>query len=272
VTAAIGDIPVVILCGGKGTRLREETEFRPKPLVEIGGRPILWHIMKHFAKYGARRFILCLGYKGALIKDWFLRFDERARDVTVTLGSRRAVTVHSTLHAEESHEAEGWEVTLADTGEETLTGARVHRAVSRYAPGERFFLTYGDGVSDVDLLALRAQHARLGTAITVTGVHPPARFGELLCEGDLVREFSEKPQTRESRINGGFFLCEPRFLSYVSDEERCTLEREPLERAARDGALGVYRHDGFWQCMDTLRDHQYLDALWRAGNAPWKTW
>lgn len=259
--------PVVILCGGKGTRLREETEFRPKPMVEIGGRPILWHIMKHFARYGARRFVLCLGYKGEQIKDWFLRYDERSRDVTVTLGRHRAVSVHR-----DEHDAEGWQVTLADTGEHAMTGARVLRAVTRYLRGERFFLTYGDGVADVDLRALRAQHERLGTAVTVTGVRPPARFGELLCEGDRVREFSEKPQTHEARINGGFFLCEPRFIEYLRDDDACTLEREPLERAARDNELGVYRHDGFWQCMDTMRDLQLLEALWQKGAAPWRTW
>jgi glucose-1-phosphate cytidylyltransferase len=262
---------VVILCGGKGTRLREETEFRPKPMVEVGGRPILWHIMKHYAQHGARRFVLCVGYKGEQIKDWFLRFDERSSDVTVTLGTKRSVTVHAS-ERDAAHDAEGWQVTLADTGEDTLTGARVHRAVRRHLRDERFFLTYGDGVSDVDLGALTAQHERLGTAITVTGVRPPARFGELLCDGDRVTEFSEKPQTHESRINGGFFLCEPRFVNYLRDDPACTLEREPLERAARDNELGIYRHDGFWQCMDTLRDHQYLEALWRQQNAPWKTW
>ncbi len=258
---------VVILCGGKGTRLREETEFRPKPMIEVGGRPILWHIMKHFAQHGARRFVLCLGYKGEQIKDWFLRYDERSRDVTVTLGSRRAVTVH-----QDSHDAEGWQVTLVDTGEHALTGARVARAARKYLQGQRFFLTYGDGVSDVDLGALSALHERTKTAITVTGVRPPARFGELICEGDLVREFSEKPQTHESRINGGFFLCEPRFVDYLREDDGCTLEREPLERAARDSELSVHRHDGFWQCMDTMRDLQMLEALWQKGAAPWKTW
>jgi glucose-1-phosphate cytidylyltransferase len=264
------DIPVVILCGGKGTRLREETEFRPKPMVEIGGRPILWHIMKHYAAHGARRFVLCLGYKGEQIKDWFLRYDERSRDVTVTLGSARSVVVHK--GEGDAHDAEGWQVTLADTGEHAMTGARVLRAVSRHLRGQRFFLTYGDGVSDVDLRALRAQHERLGVAVTVTGVRPPARFGELLCDGDRVREFSEKPQAHEARINGGFFLCEPRFTELLADEDGCTLEREPLERAAREGELGIFRHDGFWQCMDTLRDHQYLESLWQRGSAPWKTW
>jgi glucose-1-phosphate cytidylyltransferase len=261
------DIPVVILCGGKGTRLREETEFRPKPMVEIGGRPILWHIMKHFAKHGSKRFVLCLGYKGEQIKDWFLRYDERSRDVTVTLGRARSVTVH-----QEEHDAEGWSVTLADTGEHALTGARVRRAVTKYLRNERFFLTYGDGVSDVDLAALTAQHERSGVAITVTGVRPPARFGELITDGEIVREFSEKPQTHEARINGGFFLCEPSFVEYLSSDDQCTLEREPLERVARDGKLGMYRHDGFWQCMDTLRDLQMLEGLWQKGSPPWKTW
>jgi glucose-1-phosphate cytidylyltransferase len=259
----------VILCGGKGTRLREETEFRPKPMVEIGGKPILWHIMKHYAHHGVTRFVLALGYKGHLIKDWFLRYHERANDLTVTLGARASVLVHP---RESRHGEEGWQVTLADTGDETMTGARVLRAVTRYLPRERFFLTYGDGVSDVDLHALAAQHKRLGTIATVTGVRPPARFGELLCTGDLVSEFSEKSQTHEAYINGGFFLCEPQMIEYLTDDERCTLEREPLERLARDGQLAVYRHGGFWQCMDTQRDHQYLESLCRAGTPPWQLW
>ncbi len=260
---------VVILCGGKGTRLREETEFRPKPMVEVGGKPILWHIMKHYAHYGVRRFVLALGYKGHLIKDWFLRYEERARDVSVTLGSKPSVTIHQPTA---THEEDGWQVTMVDTGEETLTGARVLRAAQKYLSGERFFLTYGDGLSDVDLYALTAQHERLKTLVTVTGVRPPARFGELLCKGDLVSEFSEKSQTHESYINGGFFLCEPAMLDYLRDDEQCTLEREPLERLASDGQLGVYRHDGFWQCMDTQRDHQYLESLSRTAHPPWQTW
>ncbi|MDP3278175.1 MAG: glucose-1-phosphate cytidylyltransferase [Deltaproteobacteria bacterium] len=260
----------MILCGGRGTRLREETEFRPKPMVEIGGRPIVWHIMKHYATYGVRRFVLCLGYKGSMIKDWFLRYEERSRDVTVTLGKSRAVLLHdSDGHA---HDEDGWEITLADTGEDAMTGARVAKAAKRHAAGQRFFLTYGDGVSDVNLHALRAQHERSGATVTVTGVRPPARFGELICTGDRVREFSEKPQTQESRINGGFFMCEPEILSYVHERDDCTLEREPLEALAKANALGIHRHDGFWQCMDTLRDHQYLESLWRQGSAPWKTW
>lgn len=260
---------VVILCGGKGTRLREETEFRPKPMVEIGGKPILWHIMKHYSHFGVTRFVLALGYKGHHIKDWFLRYEERVRDVTVTLGSKPSVQLHQ---RSATHEEDGWQVTLADTGEDTMTGARVLRAASRYLPNERFFLTYGDGVSDVDLHQLTAQHEKLKTLATVTGVRPPARFGELLCTGDLVSEFSEKSQTHESYINGGFFLCEPGMLRYLCDDESCTLERDPLERLAQDGQLGVYRHNGFWQCMDTQRDHQYLESLSKTPQPPWQLW
>jgi glucose-1-phosphate cytidylyltransferase len=256
-------IPVLILCGGKGTRLREETEFKPKPMVEIGGRPILWHIMKSFAAHGLDEFVLCLGYKGERIKEYFLNYDALSRDCTVTLGPRGGVSFHG-----DGGEA-GWRVTLANTGEEAMTGARVLRAASRYVQAERFVVTYGDGVSDVDVRRLLAFHREHGRMATVTGVRPPARFGELITEGDLVREFSEKPQAHEARINGGFFVFERAFLRYLEDDDGCTLERAPLERLARDGQLAIYRHDGFWQCMDTLRDVQYLESLWRSGRAPW---
>lgn len=258
--------PVVLLCGGKGTRLREETERKPKPMVEVGGRPLLWHIMKGYAAQGCTDFVLCLGYLGDKIKQYFLDYDALSRDLTVTLGPGGGVQTHG-----EGTEA-GWRVTLCDTGEEAMTGARVLRAVSRYVRAPRFLLTYGDGVSDVDLDALLRAHEEGGRLCTVTGVHPPARFGELLTEGDRVVEFSEKPQAHEARINGGFFVCERGVLEYLEDKDYCTLEREPLERLARDGQLTIYRHDGFWQCMDTLRDLHYLDGLWRAGRAPWKRW
>jgi glucose-1-phosphate cytidylyltransferase len=258
--------PVLILCGGQGTRLREETEFKPKPMVEIGGRPILWHIMKGFSTHGFTDFVLCLGYRGDRIKEFFLNYDALSRDFTVTLGPRGGVTMHG-----DGGEA-GWSVTLVDTGEHAMTGARVLRAATRHVKADRFLVTYGDGVSDVDVGALMAFHRASGRIGTVTGVRPPARFGELIAEGDVVREFSEKPQAHEARINGGFFVFERAFLRYLDEHDGCTLEREPLERLARDEQLAIFKHDGFWQCMDTLRDLQYLDGLWRGGRAPWRKW
>lgn len=258
------DIPVVILCGGLGTRLREETEYRPKPMVEIGGRPILWHIMKIYAAAGFRRFVLCLGYKGHVIKDYFLRYEALHNDVTVTLGSATPPVVHK------RHDEQDWVITLADTGAETMTGARVKR-VAPYLTADRFMLTYGDGVADVDLNALLATHEAAGLVGTVTGVRPTARFGELVTDGGTVTDFHEKPQSTQGIVNGGFFVFERRFLEYLSEDTGCVLERAPLEGLVRDRQLAVHRHLGFWQCMDTQRDHQYLNELWRQG-APWKCW
>jgi glucose-1-phosphate cytidylyltransferase len=256
---------VMILCGGLGTRLREETEFRPKPMVEIGGRPILWHIMKHFAQYGMREFILCLGYKAPVIKDYFLRYEESNNDFTISLGSQRKVTYH------QAHEEQAFEVTLADTGLATMTGGRVKRA-SRYLKDAPFMLTYGDGLADVDLDKLVRFHKSHGKLATVTTVSPPSRFGILeLGESGAVRSFAEKPKG-DGWANAGFFVFERQVLDYLSDDVGCILEREPMERLTKDGQLVAYRHNGFFQTMDTYREYQLLNELWEQGKARWKTW
>ena len=258
-------IQTMILCGGQGTRLREETEHRPKPMVEIGDRPILWHIMKMYASCGFTDFIVCLGYKGEQIKEYFLNYEAMRNDFTIELGKRDTLTFHS------DHAENGWRITLVDTGIETMTGARIKRA-SRYLTGDRFMVTYGDGVADIDARTLVAFHAARGTLGTVTGVRPSSRFGELLTSGERVVQFSEKPRTHEGLINGGFFVFERGVLDYLTDAPGCVLEREPLEKLAADGQLSVFQHPGFWQCMDTYRDLQYLTQLWDAGAAAWKTW
>lgn len=255
---------VVILCGGMGTRLREETEVRPKPMVEIGGRPILWHIMKTYAHYGYRDFILCLGYKGEVIKQYFYNYEVLSNDFTVDLRSGEIV-VHKT------NDEHGWRVTLADTGLTAKTGSRVKR-VQRYLDSDLFMVTYGDGVTDLDLRRLVAFHQDHGKIGTVTGVSPPSRYGELLIAGERVMAFREKPQDGGSVINGGYFVFKRAFLDHLSAGDECVLEREPLERLAKDGELMVYSHTGFWQCMDTYRDMEYLKGLWNGGEAPWKVW
>jgi glucose-1-phosphate cytidylyltransferase len=255
---------VVILCGGLGTRLRDETEFRPKPMVEVAGRPLLWHIMKIYARFGHTEFVLALGYKGEVIRQYFLDYDRWTRDVTVRLGGEPKLTFHGPA-------AEPWTVTLVDTGANAMTGTRVKR-IERYIPDDTFMLTYGDGVADVDLDALLAFHHRHGRLGTVTGVRPASRFGELLTHGTRVVEFSEKPSTTGGGyINGGFFVFDRGVFGYLSDDDGCVLEREPLERLAKDAQLEVFRHDGYWQCMDTPRDLQHLHEAWQRG-APWKVW
>lgn len=257
---------VVILCGGLGTRLREQTELRPKPMVEIGGRPILWHIMKLYAHYGISDFVLCLGYKGYVIKDFFINYEVRMRDVTVRLGRDPQVTFHG------QHEEEGWSVTLVETGEAAMTGARVYR-VRRHVGDATFCLTYGDGLGDIDIPGLIAFHRSHGKLATVTGVRPPGRFGELEVDRDRVVSFAEKPQASGGMINGGFFVLEPGFVDrYLRDDDRLSLEREPLHQAAADGELMVWRHEGFWQPMDTFREWQLLEDLWNSGKAGWKVW
>jgi len=256
---------VVILCGGQGTRLREETELRPKPMVEIAGRPILWHIMKLYAHHGLTDFVLCLGYKGYIIKDFFLNYEGRMKDFTVRLGSTPSVRFHN------GHGEEGWSVTLVETGETAMTGARVRRA-RRYLDGP-FCLTYGDGVGDVDIGALLKFHRSHGRIATVTAVRPPGRFGELRVEGHRVTSYTEKPQITEGFINGGFFVFEREFADrYLNDRDDLVLEKEPLGRVAADGELMVWQHDGFWQPMDTYREWKLLDDLWSKGEAPWKIW
>ena len=252
----------VILAGGLGTRLSEETGTRPKPMVEIGGQPILWHIMKIFAAHGVREFVICLGYRGYMIKEFFLNYRLHLSDVTVEVGSG-AVEFHRSG-------AEDWSVSLIETGAETMTGGRLKR-VRDYLGDEEFFMTYGDGVSDVDLTALAAFHRAHGRLATLTAVAPPGRFGALEVEGDAIIKFHEKPAGDGALINGGFFVLNPRALDTIVGDST-VWENEPLERLARDGQLRTYRHAGFWQAMDTLRDKNQLEALWLAQAAPWKTW
>ncbi|MGA8890501.1 MAG: glucose-1-phosphate cytidylyltransferase [Anaeromyxobacteraceae bacterium] len=257
------DVPVFVLCGGLGTRLREETELRPKPMVPVGSRPILWHIMRSYARHGFRRFVLCLGYKAEVIKAYFLNYASMSSDFTVELKTA-ALTVHSIDHDQD------WQVTLADTGELTMTGARVARAAAKYLDGATTFaVTYGDGLTDADLADELRCHREEGRIGTVLGVNPPSRFGELRVDGTLVEEFAEKPDFAESWINGGYFFFERAFLPYLTAEESCVLERDPLVRLARDRQLSVYRHRGFWACMDTQRDREQLEKIWGSGKAPW---
>jgi len=252
----------VILAGGLGTRLREETEFRPKPMVEIGGRPILWHIMKSYAHYGLNEFVLCLGYKGDMIRDYFLNYEIRNRDVTVTLGTHD-MTIHN------AHTETGWKITLADTGEHTNTGGRLKRVASYL--GERFLVTYGDGVADINLNDLLAFHAQHGKLATVTAVHPASRFGELSIANGMVSLFQEKPQVHEGWINGGFMVFQRPVLEFLAGDTE-SLEQGLLAKLASMKELAVYQHAGFWQCMDTYRETTVLNELWRTGNAPWAAW
>ena len=256
---------VVILCGGIGTRLREETEYRPKPMVPVGTRPILWHIMNRYAAYGFKDFILCLGYRSHMIKDFFLHYRTETSDFTLKLGDHgtEAITYHTPYH-----EAD-WTVTFADTGEQAMTGTRVKR-IERYIDGDEFMLTYGDGLADVDLDELLRFHRRHGRIGTVTSVRPSsARFGELVLDGDRVGEFAEKPEQHDANISGGFFVFKRDFFRYLKDDDACTMEREPLQQLAKDEQLMAYRHQGYWHCMDTYRDFQHLNEMWSQGNAPW---
>jgi glucose-1-phosphate cytidylyltransferase len=254
---------VVILAGGLGTRLREETEVKPKPMVEIGGRPILWHILKTYAHHGMTDFVLCLGYKGDVIRDYFVNYELRNCDVTMTLGS-------GAMHVHNRHDEQGWTVTLAETGARTLTGGRVKR-VARYLDGERFMVTYGDGVADIDLGALLAHHRSQGRLATVTAVRPTSRFGQLDVDGHLAQAFHEKPQVEQGWINGGFLVFERAVLDVISGDDD-SLEGGLLSRLAAQGQLAVYQHHGFWQCMDTFREMELLNSLWQSGAAPWATW
>lgn len=258
---------VVILCGGKGTRLREETEFRPKPMVPIGDRPILWHIMKTYAHYGFKEFILCLGYKGEMIKDYFRNYLWHTCDTTLRLGREPAVQFHS------RHTEEDWSVTLANTGEDSMTAYRI-RLVQRYlAEDEHFLLTYGDGVGNVDIPASIAHHRASGKVCTLTAVHPPGRFGELeFGAGSTITGFNEKPQTEGGFINGGYMVCSRRMFEYLPDDPSIMLEADPMRRITADGELNAYRHEGFWQPMDTFQEYNLLNRLWASGTAPWKVW
>ncbi len=253
----------VILAGGFGTRLSEETTVRPKPMVEIGGRPIIWHIMKIYASHGIKDFVVCLGYMGHSIKDYFLNYHRRAADFTVDLSSNDVM-----LH---SNGAEDWRVTLIDTGQKTMTGGRLKRVLAHVQNEDAFLMTYGDGVADIDITALIAFHRAHGKLATVTGTQPPGRFGALITEGDTVTSLREKPDGEGGWINGGYFVLSPKVGELI--EGNATIwEREPMERLAAQRQLAVYRHPGFWQPMDTLRDKQYLEDLWARGKAPWYMW
>lgn len=258
---------VVIFCGGKGTRLREETEYRPKPMVPIGERPILWHIMKLYAQHGHTDFILCLGYKGEVIKEFFRNYLWNTCDVTLSLGREPQAEFHG------RHTEENWRVTLADTGQESMTAERLRR-IERFLGDEReFLLTYGDGVGNVDIPAAIAQHRASRRLLTVTAVHPPGRFGDLqLGAADAVTGFNEKPQSEGGWINGGFFVASRDVFRELADFGDVMLERGPLDRMAARGQLGAYRHEGFWQPMDTYQEYLYLNRLWSEGKAPWKVW
>jgi glucose-1-phosphate cytidylyltransferase len=250
----------IILCGGLGTRLSEETQVKPKPMVEIGGRPILWHVMKIYERYGFSDFTLALGYKGEFIKDYFLNYHARLSDLTVQLKSGQVDYSNPT--------AEDWQVSLIDTGADTMTGGRLLRLKPHLQSSGTFMLTYGDGISDVDLTALLAFHRAHGKLATVTAVRPSARFGGMHINAGEVLAFKEKPQSGEGWINGGFFIFEPGVFDYLSDDAT-VLEQSPLENLVRDGQLMAYEHSGYWQCMDTIRDRDTLQSSWDSGSAPW---
>lgn len=257
-------LKVVLLAGGQGTRLREETEFRPKPLVEVGGRPILWHIMKHYDHYGFRDFVVCLGYRGNMIKEYFLNYEAFSNDFSIFLGREHRIVYH------DAHGEQNFQVTLAETGLDAMTGGRVKR-VEKYIDGDTFMVTYGDGLSDVSIQALLDFHHHHGRLATVTTVRPVSRFGILeVADDGKVMSFSEKPQL-DGWVNAGFFVFSKRIFDYL-DRDDCVLEREPLERLAHEGQLVAYRHTGFFFAMDTYREYKYLNEVWDSGKAPWKVW
>lgn len=255
---------VAVLCGGQGTRLREETEFRPKPLIDVGGRPILWHIMKTYAHYGFRDFVLCLGYRGNMIKEYFLNYEAMNNDFTICLGAMSEIRYHGL------HDEQDFRVTLADTGADAMTGGRV-KAIERYIDGDTFMLTYGDGVADVNICELLKFHQSHGKIATVTTVPPVSRFGILdVKESGRVTKFMEKPRS-EGWANAGYFIFNRRIFDYLSGPQ-CILEREPLEKLVAEDQLMAYQHDGFFYAMDTYREYQHLNELWSKGQAPWKVW
>ena len=256
---------VVVLCGGLGTRLREETEYRPKPMVEIGGRPMLWHIMKLYAHRGFADFVLCLGYRGNMIKEYFLNYEAMNNDFTICLGQESKIQYNAV------HEEQGFQVTLADTGLATMTGGRLKR-IEKYIDGDIFMLTYGDGLADLDVRKLLDFHYHHGKIATVTAVLPPSRYGVLqISNSGQVDKFLEKPRT-ESFASAGFFVFHRRVFDYLGNDDACVLEHEPLERLAADGQLVAYQHEGFFYAMDTYREYQYLNELWASNQAPWRVW
>lgn len=257
---------VVILCGGRGTRLRGEIENVPKPMVRIGGQPILWHIMKIYSRYGHKDFILCLGYRSWDIKEYFLNYHAMTGDLALALGAEEVVAQPA-----KRQDDLGWNVILAETGLEALTGARIRR-IERYVQGDSFLLTYGDGVAQIDIDRLVAFHRSHGRVATLTAVRPPSRFGDLELDGHRVASFQEKPQIGGALINGGFFVLDRRVFGYLDDREDLMFEREPLQNLAADNQLMAYIHDGFWQPMDTYREWERLEQMWNSGQAPWKVW
>ena len=258
---------VVILCGGRGTRLREETEFRPKPMLPIGNRPILWHIMKTYAHHGHKDFILCLGYKGDMIRDYFRNYLWNTCDTTLRLGVEPQTQFHT------RHDEEDWSVTLADTGENSMTAYRV-RQIEKYLGGDdTFLLTYGDGVGDMDINGSIAFHKKSGQICAMTAVHPPGRFGELgLDESGRVHGFNEKPQAEGGYINGGYMVCSREIFKYLPDDPAIMLEQDPMRKLTAEGQLAAFRHEGFWQPMDTFQEFTLLNSLWDKGTSPWKVW
>lgn len=258
----------VILCGGMGTRIRDVSENIPKPMIPIGRHPILWHIMKIYGHHGFNEFVLCLGYKGEVIKQFFLDYFAMVSDFTIDLSKPNALEYH------ESNGRENWKVTLADTGVRTMTGGRVAKIRRYVGDDEHFMLTYGDGVSDIDIRKLCDFHESHGKLVTVTGVHPASRFGEMkVSPNGNVDAFAEKPQVSEGRINGGFFVCHRQFIDrYLTESADLVLEQSPLSKCARDGEMMSFSHNGYWQPMDTYREYMLLNDLWISGNAPWKVW
>ncbi len=257
-------IPVVILCGGKGTRLREETEYRPKPMVHIGHEPILWHIMKIYGHYDVSRFVLCLGYKSWTIKQYFLRYRENLRDFTVTMDGSQPLEFHNRKGDE------SWQVTCAETGLESGTGGRL-KLVRDYVKSDTFLFTYGDAVADIDIDALLRFHLEEGRIATVTGINPTSRYGEMVVRGNKATEFNEKPTVSEGIVSGGFFVFQREVFDYLDDDPGHFLEQDPLQRLAREDQLSVYRHEGWWHSMDTYRDYLHLNEMWR-NDAPWRIW
>jgi len=257
----------VILCGGFGTRIRDVSEDIPKPMIPIGGLPIVWHIMKYYAYWGQKDFILCLGYKGDVIKNFFLNYETNTRDFTIQLGEKSGITYHT------SSPESDWSVTLADTGATAMTGARV-KAIKKYIGNDEYFmLTYGDGVGDIDIDKLIQFHKSHKRICTVTGVRPPGRFGELtVSDSGIVEGFNEKPQVAGGRINGGYFVCSREFFDYLGDSNDLVLEKDPMDHLVKNKQLMVFEHDGFWQPMDTAREYSLLNELYKKNQAPWKVW
>ncbi|GAB4312194.1 glucose-1-phosphate cytidylyltransferase [Cyanobacterium aponinum UTEX 3221] len=261
------NIPVAILCGGKGTRLKEETEFRPKPMVMVGDRPMIWHIMKTYSSYGFTDFMLCLGYKGDMIREYFINYDWNHSDILLELGQQKIT------HLDNGHDEENWKIWLINTGQETMTGGRLKRLKTYLdkTGSDIFMATYGDGVANIDLNQLIAYHQSHGKLATVSAVRPPSRFGELQIENNLVTSFKEKPQTSDGWINGGYMVLHKKVLDLI-DNDDTVFEAEPLKILADKGELAVYHHEGFWQCMDTYRELELLKSLYEKGEAPWKIW